>query len=74
MLPSRAIRLLISPKTCYTYNSLAKMLIRQFVSNYATYYGEEHIGYNIHGLSHIVDYVLIYENLDFHLFKKKEEI
>lgn len=70
MLLSCAIRLLISPKTCYTYNSLAKMLIRKFVSNYPTYYGKEYVGYNVHGLIHVPDYVLVHGNLDaFSAFK-----
>jgi len=44
MLLSCAIRLLISPKTSYTYNNVAKMFIKQFVSEYSTHYGEEYVG------------------------------
>jgi len=33
MILSCAIRLLISPKNSYTYNNVAKMLIKQFIIN-----------------------------------------
>jgi len=70
MILSCAIRLLISPKTSYTYNNVAKMLIKQFVSEYSTHYGEEYVGYNVHGLIHVADFVLTHGSLDtFSAFK-----
>lgn len=70
MLLSCAIRLLISSKTAYTYNNFAKMLLRQFVNEYSVLYGKEYVGYNVHGLIHISDFVLQYGNLDaFSAFK-----
>jgi len=70
MILSCAIRLLISPKTCYTYNSTAKTLLRQFVSEYPLHYGAEYVGYNVHGLIHLADFVMIHGCLDsFSAFK-----
>ncbi|XP_050061765.1 uncharacterized protein LOC114120630 [Aphis gossypii] len=70
MLLSCAIRLLISSKTAYTYNNVAKMLLRQFVNEYSELYGKEYVGYNVHGLIHINDFVLLHGNLDaFSAFK-----
>jgi len=70
MLLSCAIRLLISIKTAYTYNNFAKMLLRQFVTEYSVLYGKEYVGYNVHGLIHICDFVLLHGNLDaFSAFK-----
>lgn len=70
MLLCCAIRLLISPKTCYTYNSVAKNLLKQFVREYPSYFGPEYVGYNVHGLIHIADFVLIHGCLDqFSAFK-----
>ncbi|XP_022166117.1 uncharacterized protein LOC111030759, partial [Myzus persicae] len=70
MILSCAIRLLISPKTSYTYNNVAKMLIKQFVSEYSTHYGEEYVGYNVHGLIYVADFVLMHGSLDtFSAFK-----
>lgn len=63
MLLSCAIRLLISSKTAYTYNNFAKMLLRQFVNEYSVLYGKEYVGYNVHGLIHISDFVLQHGNL-----------
>jgi len=65
-----AIRLLISTRTCYTYNSVAKNLLKQFVSDYPSHYGPDHVGYNVHGLINISDFVLIHGCLDqFFAFK-----
>ncbi|XP_060868148.1 uncharacterized protein LOC132943258 [Metopolophium dirhodum] len=70
MILSCAIRLLISPKTCYTYNNVAKMLIERFVSEYSTHYGEEYVSYNVHGLIHVADFVMMHGSLDtFSAFK-----
>lgn len=70
MLLSCAIRLLISSKTAYTYNNVAKLLLRQFVNEYPELYGKEYVGYNVHGLIHITDFVLLHGNLDaFSAFK-----
>jgi len=59
MLLSSAVRLLISPETCLTHNYLAKDLLKTFVSEYLSLYGEEYIGYNVHGLIHVSDFVLL---------------
>jgi len=64
MLLSSAIRLLISSETCFTHNYLAKDLLKTFVSEYSSYYGEEYIFYNVHGLIHVSDFVLIRGALD----------
>lgn len=64
MLLSCAIRLLISPETCHTYNFAARDLLKQFVTEYSSHYGEEYVGYNVHGLIHICDFVLIHGALD----------
>lgn len=70
MILSCAIRLLVSSKTCYTYNSVAKKLLIQFVRDYPLYYGAEYVGYNVHGLIHIADFVLVHGCLDnFSAFK-----
>ncbi|KAL5237438.1 hypothetical protein ACI65C_004848 [Semiaphis heraclei] len=60
-----AIRILICPITC-----VAKMLLKQFVSDYPSHYGPEYVGYNVHGLIHIADFVLTHGCLDrFSAFK-----
>jgi len=70
MLLSSAVRLLISPETCLTHNYLAKDLLKTFVSEYSSHYGEEYIGYNVHGLIHVSDFVLTHGALDtFSAFK-----
>jgi len=70
MLLSCAIRLLISIKTAYTYNNFAKMLLKQFVTEYSVLYGKEYVDYNVHGLIHICDFMLLHGNLDdFFVFK-----
>jgi len=62
-------RLLISSETCHTHNQLAKTLLNKFVIEYFLY-GEEYVGYNVHGLIHISDFVLIHGALDaFSAFK-----
>lgn len=64
MLLSCTIRLLISPETCHTYNFVARDLLKHFVTEYI------HIGYNVHGLIHICDFVLVHGALDsFSAFK-----
>ncbi|KAF0751213.1 Uncharacterized protein FWK35_00016042 [Aphis craccivora] len=44
-----AVRILISPETYFTHNYLAKDLLKRFVSEYSSNYGEEYVGYNVHG-------------------------
>lgn len=70
MLLNCAIRLLISSETCYIYNNLAKDLLKRFVFEYSSHYGEGFVGYNVHGLIHVSDFVLKHGNLDlFSAFK-----
>ncbi|CAI6353315.1 unnamed protein product [Macrosiphum euphorbiae] len=70
MLLNYAIRLLISSENCYTHNNLAKDMLKQFVHEYGSFYGEGYVGYNVHGLIHLADFVLIHGNLDlFSAFK-----
>jgi len=70
MILSCAIRLLICPRTCYSYNSVAKMLLKKFVSEYPSHHGPEYVSYNVHGLIHIADFVLTQGCLDrFSAFK-----
>ncbi|CAI6354142.1 unnamed protein product [Macrosiphum euphorbiae] len=70
MLLSCAVRLLISPETCHAYNNVARDLLKQFVTEYSSHYGEEYVGYNVHGLIHVCDFVLIHDALDaFSAFK-----
>jgi len=70
MLLSCAVRLLISPETCHAYNNVARDLLNQFVTEYSSHYGEEYVGYNVHGLIHVCDFVLIHGALDsFSAFK-----
>lgn len=40
------------------------MLLKPFVSEYPSQYGLEYVGYNVHGLIHIADFVLIHGCLD----------
>lgn len=68
MILSSAIQLLISPKTCYTYNNVAIILLNQFISNYPLHYRTQYVDYN--GLIHIVNFILIHGSLDnFSAFK-----
>lgn len=70
MLLHCAIRLLICPETCHTHNSIAKTLLNKFVHDYPYLYGEEYVGYNVHNLIHVADFVLIHGALDtFSAFK-----
>lgn len=65
-----AIRLLICSKTCLIYNNQAKDLLNKFVQEYSSHYGEGYVGYNVHSLIHISDFVLTHGNLDlFSAFK-----
>ncbi|XP_060873213.1 LOW QUALITY PROTEIN: uncharacterized protein LOC132947049 [Metopolophium dirhodum] len=65
-----AIRLLISFKTAYTYNNFAKMFLRKFVTEYSVLYGKEYVGYNVYGLIHICDFMVLHRNLNaFSAFK-----
>jgi len=43
---------------------MAKNLLKQFVSDYPNYYGREYVGYDVHGLLHITNFVLIHGPLD----------
>ncbi|XP_050060044.1 uncharacterized protein LOC126551233 [Aphis gossypii] len=70
MLLNYAIRLLISSENCYTQNNLAKDMLKRFVQEYGSLYGEGYVGYNVHGLIHLADFVLIHGHLDlFSAFK-----
>lgn len=70
MLLNYAIRLLISSESCHTYNNLAKDMLIRFVREYGSYYGEGYVGYNVHGLIHVADFVLIHGHLElFSAFK-----
>lgn len=65
-----ATRLLICPETCHTHNFLAKTLLNKFVHDFSYLYGEEYVGYNVHNLIHVPDFVLIHGALDtFSAFK-----
>ncbi|XP_070529838.1 uncharacterized protein [Cardiocondyla obscurior] len=67
---SVAIRILIDPQLCVTFNDYAKLLLLHFVSNYGNMYGYEYISYNVHNLIHLADDVLIFGSLDnFSCFK-----
>lgn len=70
MLLSCAVRILLSSETCYTLNTMAKNLLKQFVWDYPNYYGREYVGYNDHCLLYITNFVLIHGPLDaFSAFK-----
>ncbi|KAL5236921.1 hypothetical protein ACI65C_004331 [Semiaphis heraclei] len=65
-----AIRILLSKETCLTLNGQAKCLLIQFVTEYSDLYGVEFISYNVHGLIHLPDFVLVHGPLDqFSAFK-----
>lgn len=59
-----AVRILVSPSFCRKLNSYAKSLLKHFVSVYEILYGRELISYNVHGLLHLADDVLLYGHLD----------
>ncbi|XP_050547917.1 uncharacterized protein LOC126909525, partial [Daktulosphaira vitifoliae] len=70
MLLHCAVRLLINPEVCYSHNSLAKNLLYKFVEEYSGLYGQEYVGYNVHNLIHMTDFVLFHGELDtFSAFK-----
>lgn len=70
MLLHSAIRILLSKETCLTLNGQAKCLLIQFVTEYSDLYGMEFISYNVHGLIHLPDFVLVHGPLDqFSAFK-----
>lgn len=70
MLLHCAIRILLSKETCITLNGQAKCLLIQFVTEYSDLYGVEFISYNVHGLIHLPDFVLVHGPLDqFSAFK-----
>ncbi|EFN89121.1 hypothetical protein EAI_12487, partial [Harpegnathos saltator] len=50
---SIAIRILIDPELCVTFNSYANSLLLWFVSNYGNIYGNEYLSYNVHNLIHL---------------------
>lgn len=44
--------------------------MRQFVTEYSVLYGKDYVGYNVHGLIHICDFMFLHGNLDaFSAFK-----
>jgi len=60
----------MSSENCLTHNNLAKDLLKKFVHEYGSYYGKGYVGYNVYGLIHLADFVLIDGNLDlFSAFK-----
>ncbi|KAF0713730.1 DUF4806 domain-containing protein, partial [Aphis craccivora] len=59
-----ATKILVSPETCYKYNSKASKLLLQFVNDYGLLYGHHHITYNVHSLIHLPFFTLLHGPLD----------
>lgn len=59
-----ATRILVSPDTCYKYNSKASELLVQFVNSYGFLYGHHYISYNVHSLIHLPFFTLLHGPLD----------
>jgi len=59
-----ATRILVSPDTCYKYNTKASELLLQFVNSYGLLYGHEYISYNVHSLIHLPFFTLLHGPLD----------
>jgi len=67
---SVAIRILIDPQLCVTFNNYAHSLLLYFVSNYGNIYGDEYLSYNVHNLIHLSKDVDNFGSLDnFSCFK-----
>lgn len=65
-----AIRLLMFKDTCTIFNDQAKAMLISFVSKYSILYGIDSINYNVHGLIHLANFVIIHGPLDnFSAFK-----
>jgi len=65
-----AIKILVTPNICIEYNNVAQKLIIEFVNEYADYYGQHFMTYNVHSLIHLSYYVQIHGCLDnFSAFK-----
>lgn len=64
LLLSCAIRILVSPSLCISLNNFAQDLLNQFVLKYTQFYGQEHVTYNVHNLSHLCNDVLKFGCLD----------
>lgn len=67
---SIAIRILIEPELCVTFNSYANSLLLWFVSNFGSIYGNEYLSYNVHNLLHLSSDVQTFGSLEnFNCFK-----
>ncbi|XP_029162883.1 uncharacterized protein LOC114934364 [Nylanderia fulva] len=67
---SVAIRILIDPQLCVTFNDYANSLLLHFVSNYGNIYGDQYLSYNVHNLIHLANDVNMFGSLDnFSCFK-----
>ena len=59
-----AIKILVSPRLCISHNSVAKLLLRQFVTDFSEIYGEDQVSFNVHSLIHLPDDALKFGPLD----------
>lgn len=59
-----AIRILASPSLCMSLNGYAQQLLRYFVNHFGRLYGHHQMSYNVHGLIHLPNDVLMYGCLD----------
>ena len=59
-----AIKILLTPVVCQTYNSLADALINEYAEDCASLYGLSFLSYNVHGMEHVADDALRYGHLD----------
>lgn len=67
---SIAVRILITPQLCITFNNYANSLLLFFVSNFGEIYGHEYLSYNVHNLIHLANDVQMFGSLDnFSCFK-----
>lgn len=65
-----ALRILITPDICQTFNNLAQSLLNEFVTQYSSLYGAHFVTYNVHSLLHLPMYVKVHGCLDnFSCFK-----
>ncbi|CAI6342671.1 unnamed protein product [Macrosiphum euphorbiae] len=59
-----AVRILACAETCQTLNNIASQLLKKFVTDYATLYGQHLISYNVHSLIHLPMFSMIHGPLD----------
>ncbi|KYN02340.1 hypothetical protein ALC62_06834 [Cyphomyrmex costatus] len=59
-----AMRILCHPANCICNNQYAQDLLKYFVYEFKTLYGEKNLTYNVHNLIHLSNDVLIYGSLD----------